>query len=68
VSTDLGEPQLAVLVTDCDKWRARKVIGRKMINGEIHSRMDWGPIWELEAELGSAEELINEYLARLKNV
>jgi hypothetical protein len=68
VSTDLGESQPAVLVTDRDQWRVRKVIGRKMIDGEMHSRVDWAPTWEPEAELGGVEELINEYLATLENV
>jgi hypothetical protein len=68
VSTDSDKSQPAVSVTDHDQWRMRKVIGRKMMGGEMYCRVDWAPTWEPEAELGDAEELIDDYLATLEHV
>jgi hypothetical protein len=51
-TTDLGELQPGALVTDSDEdWEIRNIIGRKVVDGEVHYWVDWEPSWMPESEL-----------------
>ena len=43
------------------EWEVRKIIGRRVQNGEPHFLVDWAPTWMPESELDGSRELIDMF-------
>jgi hypothetical protein len=41
------------------EWEVRKIMGRRVQNGEPHFLVDWAPTWMPESELDGSRELID---------
>jgi hypothetical protein len=70
-ATTLGATGLehlpGALVTDPNQeWGIRNIIGRKIVTGEVQYWVEWEPAWMLESELDGAQELGDEFEAKLQ--
>jgi hypothetical protein len=68
-TANLGGPRLIPPVTDLDHlWETYKLVGRKVVNGEMHYKVRWEDTWMPESELAHANDLIDEFEMKLQRV
>jgi len=62
----LSRAQSEVHLDDNQDWEVRKITGKEDIDGVLHYLVDWSPTLVPEHSLGHAQELVDEFEARLR--
>lgn len=66
-STELEERCSVDPTADSDhSWEVRKIVSRKIVDGEEHYEVEWENSWMSKQELDGARQLIHEYDTRLR--
>ena len=66
-SAPFTDPALTALVVNASlEWDVRDIIGKKVVNGEVHYLVDWRPTLVSKHELGNAKERMDEFEARFR--
>jgi hypothetical protein len=54
-------------VVDADPdWEVRDILGKKVVEAQVHYLVDWRLTLALEDEFGNVEERVDEFEARLR--
>jgi hypothetical protein len=66
-SIDPGIPQRAAEVADGkQEWEIRDIIGKEVVDGEVHYLVEWSATLVPKCELGKAKVLVDKFEARLR--
>jgi hypothetical protein len=64
---DPGKPQLVAEATDGkQEWEISDIIGKEVVDGEIHYLVEWSATLVPKCELGKAKVLVDKFEARLR--
>lgn len=47
-------------------WEVRDIIGKRVVDGDVHYLVDWRPTLVPEHALGNVKELVDEFEARFR--
>ena len=66
-SNEPGRPQLVAEVTDGkQEWDIHDIIGKEVVDGEVHYLVEWSATLVPKCELGKAKVLVDKFKAQLQ--